>query len=179
MNINRIFSTKERIKIIKHVIYKANTFGVSDTARELGLSKALISKYFENLANDGIIKKENSKFLVRDNVKAKSIKILLNLNEFDISLFKKYKFVLGVGLYGSLTKGTNNEDSDIDIWVKIKETNQLELANLTNKLSKRYKNIKPLFLTIEKIEMLKKEDPLFFYSLIFGSIKLYGGELEI
>lgn len=55
----------------------------------------------------------------------------------------------------------------------------MELAKLSNELNRYYKNLNPLFLTKEKIEMLKKEDSLFYHSLIFGSINLYGEELEI
>lgn len=179
MNINKVFSTSERIKIIKCIIYKTNSFSVNNTAKELNLSKGLISKYFNILLKERIVKKEKGKIVVDNNIKVKSIKILLNLEQFNISLFRKYKFVQGVGLYGSLTKGANNEESDIDLWIKIKDTKQIELAKLSNELNRYYKNIKPLFLTKEKIEMLKKEDSLFYYSLIFGSITLYGEELEI
>lgn len=179
MNIDKIFSTNERVKIIKYIIYKIDKLNVSNTAKELKLSKGLVSKYFNILLKERILKKEKGKFVVDNNIKVRGIRLLLNLEQFDTELFRKYKFIQGIGLYGSLTKGTNNEESDIDLWIKIKDTKQMELAKLSNELNKHYKNIKPLFLTKEKIEMLKKEDSLFYYSLIFGSINLYGEELEI
>ena len=120
-----------------------------------------------------------SPVFVLDNIKVRSLRILLNLNQFDTNLFNKYKFVKGVGVYGSLAKGMNDEESDIDLWIKIGQAKQMELAKLSNELNKRYKNVKPLFLTKEKIDMLKKEDTLFYHSLVFGSIILYGEELEI
>lgn len=36
------------------------------------------------------------------------------------------------------------------------------------------RNVNPLFLTTKKIEKMKKEDELFYHSLSFGSIVLYG-----
>ena len=179
MNLHKLLSTKERVKILSKLIFKTNSFSVNKTAQELGLSKGLISKYLSIILKEGIIGKEKNKFFVLDNIKVRSLRILLNLNQFDTNLFNKYKFVKGVGVYGSLAKGMNDEESDIDLWIKIGQAKQMELAKLSNELNKRYKNVKPLFLTKEKIDMLKKEDTLFYHSLVFGSIILYGEELEI
>ncbi|MCP2520900.1 nucleotidyltransferase domain-containing protein [SCandidatus Aminicenantes bacterium Aminicenantia_JdfR_composite] len=104
---------------------------------------------------------------------------MLNINIFNPSLFKKYSFIKGVGLYGSCVKGTNREDSDIDLWIKVEKVKEEELSKLTNELKRKNERIKPLFLTKEKIEFLKKEDTVFYYSLVFGSIILYGEEIEV
>lgn len=37
----------------------------------------------------------------------------------------------GAGLYGSCAKGENTKDSDIDIWVKISNASELELARFS------------------------------------------------
>ena len=89
---------------------------------------------------------------------------------------KKFSFVQAVGLYGSCAKGENTEDSDIDVWIKISNVSEEKLAALTSKLNKTTRNVRPLFLTDKKIEKAKKEDPLFYHSLVFGSIVLYGGK---
>ena len=87
--------------------------------------------------------------------------------------------VLVVGLiFGSCAKGTNREDSDIDLWIKVKKTKEAELSKLTNVLKRKSERIKPLFLTKDKIEALKKEDTVFFHSLVFGSIIIYGEKIE-
>ena len=49
MNIDFLFPTKERIKIINNVIFKTSSIGINSIAREIGLSKALVSKYFSIL----------------------------------------------------------------------------------------------------------------------------------
>ncbi len=179
MNIWNLLSTPQRIKILKKIIYSDHPITVSKTARELKLSKGLVSKFFNILVSEKILKKQKKKFIILDNLFVKSIKILLNINIFNPALFKKYPFIEGVGLYGSCVKGTNIEDSDIDLWVKIKKVKEEELSKLTNELKRKDERIKPLFLTKEKIEVFKKEDIVFYYSLVFGSITLYGEEIEV
>lgn len=103
---------------------------------------------------------------------------MLNLESFDAKIFKKYSFIKSAGLYGSFTKGKNTEESDIDLWILMEKTKEEYLAKLTNDLKKKFKGIKPLYLTEEKLKTLKKEDTIFYYSLIFGSITIYGDEFE-
>lgn len=178
MNIPKILSTKERLKILKFVIYKTGPLNVNKTASELKLSKGLISKFFDILIKEGLLKRTGKKLLVQDNTSMKAIKIMLNLESFDTKIFKKYGFIKSVGLYGSFTKGKNTEESDIDLWILMEKTKEEYLAKLTNDLKKKYKDVKPLYLTEEKLKTLKKEDTVFYYSLIFGSITIYGDELE-
>lgn len=56
MNAEKLFSTKERVRIMRGVIYSEEGFGVNETANELRLSKGLVSKYFEILTREGLIK---------------------------------------------------------------------------------------------------------------------------
>lgn len=178
MNLGIILSTKERIEIARHIIYKDEPFGVSKTAEELNLSKGLVSKVFNALLRENLLKKEGSKFALQDNLNIKSIRLFLNLAFFDASVFKKYAFVKAAGLYGSFVKGENKGDSDIDIWILIKKTSEDSLAQLASELRKNYSSIKPLYLTKEKLETLKKEEVLFFHAIVFGSITVYGEKIE-
>lgn len=170
----QIFSTKERIDIIEAIIFQTGPIGVNFIASELKLSKGLVSKYFNILVKQGILKRLGTKFSITDSPLTKAVKILLNIRKFDTKIFKKYSFVESVGLYGSCARGENTEDSDTDIWLKIKKTEDRFLASLTSELNKKVSNIKVLFLTEDKINKLKKEDALFYYALAFGSITLYG-----
>ena len=171
-----IFSTQERIKILKVVIFKNTPISVNSIAGTLKLSKGLVSKYLDVLAKQGLVKKESGKYLVVDSALAKGIRVLLNIAQIDVALFKKFAFIEAAGLYGSCAKGENTEASDVDLWIKVKEVDDHRAASLTAELHRRIKNVKPFFLTAKKIEKMKKEDALFYHSLAFGSIILYGGK---
>lgn len=171
-----IFSTKQRIKILEEVVFKTSSISVNNIANQLKLSKGLVSKYFDILTKMGILKKVNGKLRITDSSLAKGIKILLNIKKVDTHIFKRLSFVQAVGLYGSCAKGEDTEDSDIDLWIKVNNVSEEKLAALTSKLNKAIKNVKPLFLTDKKIEKAKEGDPLFYNSLAFGSIILYGGK---
>jgi len=176
MNIEKLFSTKERVNILNEIIYLEKEFGVNEIARKVRLSKGLISKYFNILLKENLIRKKKNKFVVKINSEVKSIRIMLNIQKIEIKIFKKYKFIKSVGLYGSCIKGVNTELSDIDLWIKIENTKEEELAELTSELRKKIRNIKIIVLDDKKIEKLKRQDILFYHSLYFGSIILYGRE---
>jgi predicted nucleotidyltransferase len=169
-----IFSTRQRIKILQAIIFKTGSISVNNIANQLGLSKGLISKYFDILVKKGVLKRVNGKFSVTNSSLVKGLKILVNIKNIDLRMFKKYTFIAAVGLYGSCAKGENTEDSDVDLWVKLKNVSEEELAPLTSEVNKKTQNIKLLFLTDKKIEKVKREDSLFYHSLVFGSIILYG-----
>lgn len=170
----KIFSTKERIKILKAVIFNEKPISVNIIASNLKVSKGLVSKYFDVLAKESVAKRSNGKYLIVNSAVTRGIKILLNIQAIGIGIFKKYDFVEAVGLYGSCAKGENTESSDMDIWLKIKDVSDARVAPLTAEINKKIRNAKPLFLTARKIEKMKKEDELFYHSLAFGSIIVYG-----
>jgi predicted nucleotidyltransferase len=169
-----LFSTSQRIKILEAVIFRTGSVSVNNIASQLGLSKGLLSKYFQILLKEQILKKEKGKLVVDDNASVKAVKILLNVRRIDTRIFSKYPFVTAVGLYGSCARGENTEDSDVDLWVRVKDVKETKIASLTSEINKKIKNAKLLFLSDKKIEKLRKEDIMFYYSLSFGSIILYG-----
>jgi predicted nucleotidyltransferase len=172
--VNKIFSTSERIKILSSIILNKNPLSVNSVACGLKLSKGLVSKYFDVLKNSGIVKRSNGKYLILDSGITKAIRILLVVSDIDISIFTKYNFVKSVGLYGSCSKGENTEESDIDIWVVVDDVGDEKIASLTSEINKKINRAKPLFLTKKKLEKIKKGDELFYHSLSFGSIVLFG-----
>jgi predicted nucleotidyltransferase len=178
MNIDVLFSTEERVRILNEVIFRLGPISVNEVAREAHVSKGLVSKYLNQLVKDNILEKKDGKFHVRDNINTKAVKILLNLSRFDTDLFERYDFVKGAGVYGSLVKGSNSEESDIDLWILTEMTSEESLATLTSELRGTFGDVRPLYLTKEKLELLKEADPLFYHSLIFGSITIHGGDLE-
>lgn len=174
MNIHKLLSSKERVKILNYALYRTDPLAVNKTANELKLSKALISQFFSALKREGILNNKNE---IRNRLATKSLKILLNLNSIDIRAFSK-PFIQAAGLYGSFIKGENTEESDIDLWVLTENAKEEQLAKLTSELKEKHGNIKILYLTNEKLRILKNKDNLFYHSLIFGSVVVHGDKLE-
>jgi len=175
--ISVLMSTEERIKILGDILY-LRSVKVSETARRLKLSKGLVSKYFDMLVREKIVKRKRNGFFVEDNFKTRGLKIMINVLNVP-QIFQKYKFVRAVGLYGSAVKGTNTTESDIDLWIKVDSLKNVNVPKLNSELINKLENVKILFLDNSKIEELKKKDNVFYYSLYFGSIILYGEENEI
>ena len=177
MNISNLLSTREREHILNDILFKQGDISVADVSRRLNISKGFISKFFSLLSKEKIIKKLKIKYVVLDNLKVRMLRILFNLKLFAGFNFGKYTFIRGAGIYGSCAKGENTEDSDMDIWVKIDIKDGEELAKVTGSLKRLSGRISPLYLTKNKIEVLKREDPLFYRSIVHGSIKLYGEDI--
>lgn len=100
------------------------------------------------------------------------------MSRFDPRTFQKYEFVRSAGLYGSFVTSENTEESDIDLWVFIEDTSDEKIAGLTRELKKKNEKVKPLYLTREKLQILKKEDVTFYNALVFGSMAVYGERIE-
>jgi len=169
-----LFSTSQRIKILEAVIFRTGSVSVNNIASQLKLSKGLISKYFQILLKQKILKKGKGGLVVSDSPLVRAVKILLNVRRIDTRIFSKYPFVTAVGLYGSCARGENTEDSDVDLWVRVKDVEDTKIASLTSEINKKIKNAKVLLLTNKKLEKIRKEDTMFYHSLAFGSIILYG-----
>ena len=101
---------------------------------------------------------------------------MLNIQRIKTAILSRYRFVKAAGLYGSCSKGTNTDSSDTDLWITIEKTSNEKLAQLTAELRKHIRNVKLLVLDEHKVQTLKKEDPLFYHSLFFGSVTVYGQE---
>lgn len=169
-----LFSTSQRIRILEAVIFRTGGISVNNIASQLNLSKGLVSKYFQILLEQEILKREKDGLFVSDSPSVKAIKILLNVRNIDPRIFGKYPFVSAAGLYGSCARGENTEESDVDLWVRIRDVEESKLASLTSEINRKVKNAKLLILSDKKIEKLRKEDIMFYHSLSFGSIILYG-----
>ena len=113
--------------------------------------------------------------VVADSPLVKAVKILLNVKNIDTGIFSKYPFVTAAGLYGSCARGENTENSDVDLWLRVKDVEETKIASLTSEINRKIKNAKILLLSDKRLEKIRKEDTMFYHSLTFGSIILYGG----
>lgn len=174
MNLSKLLSTKKRELILNEVLFKESEISVVDISRNLNISKGFVSRYLSLLSEQKIVKKVKNKYTVIYNLNVRLLKILFNLKRFSKFNFKRFPFITGVGLYGSCAKGENTEDSDIDIWIKISTRDEEKLAKLTALMKRTSEKTSLLYLTDEKLAVLKKEDPHFYNSLVYGTTIIYG-----
>jgi len=178
----RLFSTKQRERILDHMLGLPSAgYRVRELSTYFAVSAGSVSQFLSLLKKNKILTRKGDVFYIdTKNPLTKALKIVLNVSKIKIAVLKKIPGLLGMGVYGSWANGTNKEDSDVDVWVKIKERVGEELvAGVSRQLNKKMKSkVDLLILDPEKIEVLKKEDPIFYYSLVFGSIVLHGEALE-
>ncbi len=171
---NEILSTPERKRILEFIIDKVDSFGVNSTSSSTGVSKALVSKYLKILERHNIVQKVNGNYHIKNSPITKGIKILIKLENIPVDIFSKYDCVNAVGIYGSAAKGEYTSESDTDIWIYVERIDEEQLASLSSELRNYISNISILNLTSDKLMQLKEKDKVFYYSLVFGSIIIYG-----
>jgi predicted nucleotidyltransferase len=172
---------KAKERIIEFIVDNpSKKVKVRELAKLLKISPAYVSRTLKILVRHDIVK-DNKVNLSNPYVRV--LKIFFNIKKLiDKNTIRKLKKleILGAGIYGSWANGTNFEDSDLDIWIKTsKRLEEINIATTADEIRKALgTNVQILVLTPERIERLKKADPIFYYSLVFGSIKLCGEEIE-
>lgn len=178
MNIECLFSTPKRISILRDIVYRSGSVSVSETARSTKLSKGLVSKFLESLEEQRVLERSGMKYAVRSSAETRAIRIFLNLELIAGFPYESYPFIEGVGLFGSCAKGENLERSDIDLWILIPQANSEAQAELTGDLRRSLGDVRPLYLTREKLNLMKEREPAFYCSLLCGSISIWGVSIE-
>ena len=136
MNLSRLFSTKERIAILKEILI-FNELKPSVIARKLKISKALVSKYFKILHEEKALENESLRdFLAK-----------IELKKFD---FGKYH-VKAAGIHGK------------KLWVKTEYDENL--PELVQDLMKSFPAYELIFLSKEKLAKLKEKEPSLYYAM--------------
>jgi predicted nucleotidyltransferase len=173
-----LFKTEERARILRHVMFSSD-FTVSEVSRTTGINKGLVSRYLRYLAERGIVRRDGRRYFPIDGALSRAVKLLLNLENIDLSSLSLGN-ANGLGLYGSWARGTNDQDSDLDVWISAEVLpSESDLARLQRDLSLQTgSEVNLLVLTPEKLERIKLEDSPFFNSLITGSMTLKGEPLE-
>jgi predicted nucleotidyltransferase len=176
--LNELFKTVERAKVLRYVMFR-NSFRVAEVSRATGVTKGLVSRYLRLLEEYGLLQKEGREYSPHDDAHSRAIKLLLNLEMIDLSTLSLGS-AKGLGLYGSWAKGTNHQESDLDVWIK---TDSLPPESMLARLQKDLSlqtgaEVNLLVLTPEKLERLKREDKPFYNSLVMGPVTLIGESLE-
>jgi predicted nucleotidyltransferase len=173
-----LFKTEERARILRYVMFCSSS-SVAEVSMATGVTKGLVSRYLRLLVEYGLLQKEGRVYSPHDGAHSRAVKLLLNLERIDLSTLSLGS-AEGLGLYGSWARGTNHQESDLDVWVRAdclpKEN---VLARLQRDLSiQADSKVNLLVLTPEKLERLKIEDIPFYNSLVMSSVTLKGEPLE-
>ncbi|WP_346297599.1 nucleotidyltransferase domain-containing protein [Geoglobus acetivorans] len=169
MNIWKILSSKERVETLEFILER-EVVGVEEVATSLKRSKGFVSQFLRLLEMEGVLKRQKRKYVVlHEAPEVRAIKIMLNITKLQTSLVKhRREWMVSLGVYGSYSKGTNREDSDIDIWIRVeKHPGEKEIARVEKDLAKEIgKPVHLLILTPEKIARIKENDPIFYCELV-------------
>ena len=179
MDVSELFSTLQRERIMKRLLYASSAASFRKTALETKVSPSQVHKYLTILKKHKLV--EGSK--LRDSALVRALRLTENLvfleNANVLGLVRsKLSGVRGVGLYGSWANGTNNEKSDIDLWVLVeKQPIDLAVGKARRFLEEKLgKTVDLTILTPERLKVLKAKNPAF-YSSLFNSVKLCGDEI--
>lgn len=176
--INYLFKTEERVKILENILERYS-FTVKDISADTGVSKGLVSRYLDHLKKEGLLERSGRIYLVKNKSFTRALKIVLNLDKLKWDEISPH-WMESAGLYGSWASGTNREDSDLDIWIKVKEyPSEDDLNTLYKDLKDRTSSeLNILILTSDKLESIKKNDIPFYNSLKNNSLILEGEAIE-
>jgi predicted nucleotidyltransferase len=161
-----ILKSKKAFEIIEFFIENQDKeFYQSEISRKLKMSRNTVLKWLSllgknNFLNERVSGKMKYFELSADNVVVKQIKILMNVAK----LFDVFKHIEGVEvyLYGSIAKGEEDRESDVDILILGKIENK-ELVKIVEKAkSALERETKPLVLTpLEYAELSRKDKTLY------------------
>lgn len=173
-----LFKTEERVEILRHVMFSSG-YTVSEVSRTIGINKGLVSRYLRYLEKQGLVQRDGRRYSPLDGALPRVVKLLLNLESIDLSSLN-LGAAKGLGLYGSWAKGTNRQDSDLDVWIRAEvQPSENDLARLQRDLSLQTgSEVDLLVLTPKKLERIKREDPPFYSALITCPVTLKGEPLE-
>lgn len=178
MKTHELLSTPERVEIARMAVFAAEPVTVGGIAKKLRLNKGTVSQHLRRMAREKIMGRGGMAFIPLQTPQAAAVRLLFNVSAFEPGLFAA-PFVKAAGLYGSWAKGTNTTESDVDIWVRVEGAKTDDLASMQRRIVDAFPRAKVLFLDGEKISGMREKNPLFYHSLAFGSIMLYGGIDEI
>ena len=108
----------------------------------------------------------------------RKVKSLVNLDSIlSLKAYAELGRMGSVGIYGSFAEGTNDEHSDLDLWVYGEGLDPAKVSGISSLFEKALKvETGILILNKNKLANLKNKDPEFYSRLKFTSV-FTGGEL--
>jgi len=168
MNISQIF-TKTNLRILN--LIDRESFHIRDIADKLDISPGKVQQAINLFRKYHLLLENRQKNRIKISLNKEDIlvqKIKSLINYFSLLSSKSYsalKKTGRVGIYGSFNKGTDDKESDIDLFI-VTDKKELEIAPIIRNLEKEMKRkVNLLVLSQEKINKLKKQDPEFYIRL--------------
>ncbi len=174
-----LVSNEKRSRVLEYLLeHPTEEIKIRKIAAKLKLNPGFVSVFIKKLRKERIVKKES---VDKNSSMVKAWKILFNISKITKHLNKllRIKSIDGIGIYGSWAIGTNNEESDIDLWIKVKKYPEaIEIARI-RKVIRENVGVEPsiMIITKEKMEELKRKNPPIYFSLMH-SFHLWGENVD-
>lgn len=170
------------VKVIKGIIRERNEFGVREVARKLKISPSASKQSLDFLLKKGVIERgkfgKSFPFRVKDNFLTRHMRIIYSLTELSNSgvveeLLKKNQGILSISLYGSVAKGEDDKNSDIDLLIVSRKNINIKVEPLKGE---EFLERELAILNYSYNEWRRKaeKDPVFYKDVILNCIQLYG-----
>lgn len=174
-------SSNLRDRVVEYILLRpASRIKITAIATGLGAGKGHVSEIIRSLGEAGVVKHG---MVDLGSPYVRSLKIAINMNRVcKAGILQKLKR-LGItraGIYGSWARGSNTEDSDLDMWIIAEgRMTALEIARLSAEVG-RALDTNPEILVLDKGKLagIRKSNEIFYFSLVFGSLVLIGEEIE-
>ena len=176
--LEKLFTSKNRIKILQFLFFEKSETYLREIAKELKISPSAVKREIDNLNKIDLIKKENNKISLNEkcnfmedlkNIFIKTAAIVYPLKE--ILKSNKINFAL---IFGSFARGDCSSESDIDLMV-IGSMKLSEVLQLTNPVEDKIdREINPVVWTVESLE--KQKDSSFIRDIFKKGIIMIKGE---
>jgi len=174
VRLSELCKTPARVALLRTVL-EHPTMSVSALAARNRVTRSMVSRYLSMLEAEGILVRDGRGYRLVESPSVVAIRRLLNILILTDAV-PLPEWAWGIGVYGSLGRGTNKEGSDCDLWVAALEVPPAEeigrlRMTIRNAL---HTEVHILLLTPERIQQMRENDPPFYESLVASTITIRG-----
>ncbi len=168
------------VKVTTAIMRDSDEFSIRNVSKRAGVSPSTAKASLDFLFSHRVLEKrkigKNVLFKVSGAMLARQIKILFSVAEINAAgfaeeLIKAHPGIVSICIYGSVAKGEDSWQSDIDMLVisrtKIK-ARELRSEKLINR------EVAALYYTYKEWEEKSRSDKAFYYDVILNALPLYG-----